>query len=150
MASWASSILFTAELISPRSSAAIAFISPRNSFISPRNSVVEAVRSAFVTDASPLDRMAPTIASACLDSIPAASSERAALRVVEGCGVHCSDFPKSVCPFSHAPKTKTTETSAAALWRKTSRTEASRVLPGSHKALSLPLGNPPASARASP
>ena len=39
------------------------------------------------------------------------------------------------CPFSHAPKTKTTETSADALWRKTSKTEASRVLPGSHKAL---------------
>ena len=55
MASWASSILFTAELISPRSSVAIAFISPRNS-------VVEPVRSVFVTDASPLDRMASMIA----------------------------------------------------------------------------------------
>ena len=89
MASWASSILFTAELISLRSSAAIAFISPRSSaisprssvaidFISPRNSAVEAVRSVFVTDASSLARIAPTIASACLDSIPAASSDRAA------------------------------------------------------------------------
>ena len=61
----------------PHADRACPAISPRNSvalaFISPRNAVVEAVRSAFVTDASPLDRMAPTIASACLDSIPAAS-----------------------------------------------------------------------------
>ena len=43
-------------------------------------------------------------------------------------------------PILPRPQDKTTETSADALGRKTNKTEASRVLPGSHKALP-PAGN---------
>ena len=95
---------------SPRNSAATAFISPRNSvamaFISlrswvvavfrsvrnaavwvsrsVRNAAVWVSRSVRVAAVSPLERMARTMASACRVSMPAASSERAALRVSNG------------------------------------------------------------------